>query len=383
MKIKQLFFKETKMIKLKNLWKIALATMTMSAMLVACDTTSDGGSTEKEVKTTQKSETGVYSYTVDIEKISNAWGGSKESPAFSILLLTDANVKAAAKKNDLKASPLTAPELQIAALGNVAIADTSKKGDFAVYGLNSVVNPNDQTKDMYLYYDGVAATVTDTTVTVTVDMNKLTTTQLKALWSANGEGKECVVGDADSNANVKEEEIDLADYKPYVLALDGRYKDEAGNFVEVDSENKVMTAWSADLMVMQPATTALPANLTKNAPEAPNCNALTCIAGSLNGWNEKDLLTDKKYTFTYTTDLHQKGENNVDTKTVQFAFTNGTWTFKACGAKVTALNSEVKLVENNDANITLPASILTAGKEYVIELIVKGGHDAYVKVTAK
>jgi hypothetical protein len=31
------------MIKLKNLWKIALATMTMSAMLVACDTTSDDG----------------------------------------------------------------------------------------------------------------------------------------------------------------------------------------------------------------------------------------------------------------------------------------------------------------------------------------------------
>ena len=365
------------MIKLKNLWKIALATMTMSAMLVACDTTSDGGSTEKEVKTTQKSETGVYSYTVDIEKISNAWGGSKKSPAFSILLLTDANVKAAAKKNDLKASPLTAPEYQVAAYGNVAITATDKAGDYAVYGLSSVVNPDDKTKDMYLYYDGVAATVTDTTVTVTVDMNKLSKTQLKALWLADEE-KECVVGDAD----VKEADVNLADYKPYVLALDGRYKDEAGNFVEVESENKVMTAWNADLMVMQPAT-ALPANPTKNAPEAPNCNALTCIAGSLNSWNEKDLLTDKKYTFTYTTDLHQKDANGGDTKTVQFAFTNGSWAFKACGAKVTTLDSEVKLVENNDANITLPASILTAGKEYVIELIVKGGHEAYVKVTAK
>lgn len=35
------------MIKLKNLWKIALATMAMSAMLVACDTGSDGESTEE------------------------------------------------------------------------------------------------------------------------------------------------------------------------------------------------------------------------------------------------------------------------------------------------------------------------------------------------
>ena len=34
------------MIKLKNLWKIALATMAMSAMLVACDT----GSTDTEEK---------------------------------------------------------------------------------------------------------------------------------------------------------------------------------------------------------------------------------------------------------------------------------------------------------------------------------------------
>ena len=34
------------MIKLKNLWKVALATMAMSAMLVACDSTSN---TEDEV----------------------------------------------------------------------------------------------------------------------------------------------------------------------------------------------------------------------------------------------------------------------------------------------------------------------------------------------
>jgi hypothetical protein len=361
------------MIKLKNLWKIALATMTMSAMLVACDTTSDGGSTEKEVKTTQKSETGVYSYTVDIEKISNAWGGSKESPAFSILLLTDANVKAAAKKNDLKASPLTAPEYQVAAFGNVKIKSTKEAGDFAVYGQTSVVNPADKTKDMYVYYDGVAATVTGTTVTVTVDMNKLTKTQLKALWNS-GEG-ECTVGDADSDADVKEADVNLADYKPYVLALDGRYKDEAGNFVEVDSENKVMAAWNADLMVMQPAT-ALPANLTKNAPaEAPNCNALTSIAGTMTSANWDHLpLKDKKFTFT-------AAEKN------EFKLSNGTWDY-AVGApekaQITTLGTEFKLEEGaNPANITFKNGVLTAGKEYVIELIVKDGHDAYVKVTAK
>ena len=41
---KIIFFKETKMIKLKNLWKVVLALMVMSAMLVACDTgSSDSG----------------------------------------------------------------------------------------------------------------------------------------------------------------------------------------------------------------------------------------------------------------------------------------------------------------------------------------------------
>ena len=368
------------MIKLKNLWKIALAAMTMSTMLVACEEAS--GSSEVEVKTTQKSETGVYSYTVDIEKISNAWGGSKKSPAFSILLLTDANVKAAAKKNNLKASPLTAPELQIAALGNVAIADTSQKGNFAVYGLNSVVSPNDQTKDMYLYYDGVAATVTDTTVTVTVDMNKLTTTQLKALWSANGEEKECVVGDADSNADIKEEEINLADYKPYVLALDGRYKDGEA-FVEVDSENKVMTAWNADLMVMQPAT-ALPANLTKNAPEAPNNNALTSIAGSICGWDlPHQLLTDYSYTFTYTKECHQLDADKKDTGNVEFKFSVGDWAYAIGGAKITKLGQEEKLPNGDNISIPNAAKLLTEGKEYTITLKVTGPHDASVVVAEK
>ena len=65
------------MIKLKNLWKIALAAMTMSAMLVACEEPSKGGSDTNEdtnkVVLAEGGE-GVYSYTVNIADISGAWG---------------------------------------------------------------------------------------------------------------------------------------------------------------------------------------------------------------------------------------------------------------------------------------------------------------------
>ena len=360
------------MIKLKNLWKIALATMAMSAMLVACDTTSGGGSTEKEkVKTTQKSETGIYSYTVDIEKISNAWGGSKESPVFSILLLTDANVKAAVKKGDFKASPITNPEYQLAAFDNAKIQSTKEAGDYAVFGLKAIVDPSDKTKDMYVYYDGVAATIKDNTVIVTVNMNKLIKTQLKALWAKDGE---CVVGDADSNADIKEADVNLADYKPYVLALDGRYKDDEGNFVEVESENKVMTVWNTDLMVMKPITTSFPANLIKNAPPAPTCNDLNSVAGTMNNWTHAALINNA-VNFTAT---EKDGKTNVE-----FAFTSGNWDFKACGVEIKNLDEEYELKEGNDAtNITFAAGVLTTESEYTATLRVAGNHEAYVKVTA-
>ena len=75
------------MIKLKNLWKIALATMTMSAMLVACDTeSSDNG---KKNDDSGLGLTGVYSYTVNRNDIAAAWRGSVDSPIFSVMFLDE------------------------------------------------------------------------------------------------------------------------------------------------------------------------------------------------------------------------------------------------------------------------------------------------------
>ena len=125
------------MIKLKNLWKIALAAMTMSAMLVACEEPSKGGSDTNEdtnkVVLAEGGE-GVYSYTVNIADISGAWGGSKESPAFSVVLLTDEGLEKCIAEANFTVNPATAPEYQIGAFGNMKIADTSVTGVFAPYG---------------------------------------------------------------------------------------------------------------------------------------------------------------------------------------------------------------------------------------------------------
>ena len=332
------------MIKLKNLWKIALAAMTMSTMLVACDTTTE----EKKANTD-----GVYSYTVNIADISSAWGGSKKSPAFSVVLLSDANKDLVVAAKNLKVSPITDPEYQIACWDNMQIADTSTDGVFAPYGKAAV-------DDVYQYYDGVAATITAETFTLFVDMNKIVKTQLKALWEGDSE---CIVGGkkADgTDVDVLEADVDLTGYKPYVIALASKDNDE---------DNYVVSAWNADLMAMAASSVAYPDVKKEGAPVVPVCTDLKAYAGTMNEWGHANL-TDKAFTFTAA-----GGD--------AFAFTVGGWAFKACGAVVDALDKEIKLVENSNDNITFAEGVLTAGTEYTATLIFKGKHEAYVKVSAK
>ena len=328
------------MIKLKNLWKIALATMTMSAMLVACDTgSSDSGNKSEEESL---GGVGVYSYKVNIADISKAWGGSPESPAFSVMLLNETTLEACKAAANFKVATAAEPEYQIGAYGNLKIADTSKTGDFVVYGQNAV-------EDVYQYYTGVVATIDDSIFTLTVDMTKLVKTELKGLWKDTGNGDEAVM--------TADDLVDLTGYKPYVLALGA-------------GEGALMNAWSADLMAMEEGAT-FPANAKKDAPVVPTCKDLDSYNGSMVGWAETHTaLTDNAFTFTAA------GED-------QFAFTIGDWGFKVCGVEVTELGKEFKLVEGADANITFAAGVLTAGTEYTATLVVKGNHEAYVKVSAK
>ena len=285
-----------------------------------------------------ESGSGVYSYTLDIEDISNAWGGSTVSPAFSVVLLTDEQVEVCKTVNDFKQASADNPEYQLAAYGDMSIADTSKTGDYAVYGRNPV-------NDVYHYYNGVAATITDKTFTLTVDMTKIVKTDLKALWAPVEEKK---LTDDDI--------VDLTGRKPYVIAL--------GDYL-VDEDNYVFSAWSASVMKMEEGAT-FPTELIEDVPKIPTCYDLNFVAGYMTNWAHT-ALENNTFTFTAT------GEDD-------FSFTVGSWDFKACGAVVDALDKEIKLPKNADDNITFANGVLSIGLEYIVTLIVKDKHEAYVKV---
>ena len=191
--------------------------------------------------------TGVYSYTLNLNDISNAWNGSPNNPNFSIVLLTDTQVKASVNKFNFSSYAY-----QFYSYGDMGVGNPIMPGNYAVYGKNCYENSE------YKYYSGVAATVTDTALEVFVDMSQIMKAELKFFNS-----------DTESEANLVTENmpVDLTDYKPYVFALiDG----------EKDPDNYVMTneTWNADLMKMTAGAT-FPTNLQQSAPTTGNTNSVT------------------------------------------------------------------------------------------------------------
>ena len=287
---------------------------------------------------------GVYSYTLNIEDISGAWGGTTVSPAFSVVLLTDEGLAKCVAEKNFKVNPATAPEYQLGAFGSMKIKDTAEKGTFRVYGANPV-------DDVYQYYNGVAATVTDTTFTLFVDMEELAITDLKALWEGDSE-----------KVMTNDDIVDFTGYKPYVVALGLEANDET---------NFKLNAWCADVMAMTDGVT-FPAGAVENAPIAPSANAINCIVGSVTSWDHTPM-TDNKYTFTA-----EGGD--------VFSFTMGNWAYRFADAVVDALDKEVALTEyygGDPAFVTFADGVLTAGTEYVVTFIPVEGHKANVKVSKK
>lgn len=304
-----------------------------------------------EVSELAKGGEGVYSYTVNIEDISSAWAGTTASPAFTIMLLTDEQLENCKAEENFCVAFADTPEYQIYAYGNMKLADTSDTGNFAIYGQNVV-------DDVFQYYTGVAATVTETTLTVTIDMTKLIKTDLKANC------REYPAGVFMTNDDI----IDLTGYKPYILALGSE---------DTDPDNYQMTGWIADLMAMAPGATFPAGELIKGAPVVPTCYNLTHYAGTMSGWVHEELI-DNAFDFTFTVDSEITLPQNP-----AFAFSNGSWDFKACGVEIDALDTEFQLREGDDDNIIFADGVLTTGETYTVTLIVKGNHEAYVKVSKK
>ena len=180
----------------------------------------------------------VYTYKLNIEDISGTWGGTTKSPMFSIIFMTDEQVEASKNYGEFNFSDKA---YQIFSYANMKIADTNQTGDYAVYGSLPV-------DDEYQYYTGVAATVTDTTFELLLDVSKLKKTEIKWFNSENASGE--TLTDSDT--------LDLTDYKPYVIAL--------GTEIN-DPDNYVMTVWGADIMTMTPSTMSFPTDLEYTAPK--------------------------------------------------------------------------------------------------------------------
>ena len=344
------------MIKLKNLWKIALATMAMSAMLVACDTTSGGGSdngeSSEEKKILAPGGEGVYSYTLNVADIAGAWGGNAKAPVFSVVLLTDAQFAACKTAGDFKLAPADAPEYQIAAYDNMKVLSTEDSGNYAIYGANPV-------NDVFQYYDCAVATIDDDGIfTLTVDMTKIYMTDLKALWTGGGEG-----------FMTNDDMVDLTGYKPYVIALGQSAK---------DTDNYVFTAWSADVMKMKAGAT-LPANPTKNAPVVPKVSEMKVVCSNLG--NVAITFSGDVATFEFTFDSAKLADWGDPKGLLQFGVCSDEgWAEKYTGAEIKALDKEVALVYNAGNNNKVAADVLEEGKTYVVTINAK---NKTVKVSAK
>ena len=253
---------------------------------------------------------GVYKYSINIEDIpeSGPWNGSRTSPAFSILLLTEKLIDASIKHGDFYFSN-DAYQIQTRASENLRITDTSKTGNYAVYGEVPTNIDSIPENDKYKYYSGVAATVTDTTLEIFVDMSKIVKTELKVFRKSES-------STAQEEFVTENTLIDLTDYKPYIIAL--------------GTKGSLFTSltWGADLMAMTGYAT-FPTNLQQSAPTTKNTNEV------------KEL--------TATAD---------DVGTVIAGLSAGTYTLKVTGAITNTTISQIATAMNNNtkAKINLDLS---------------------------
>ena len=188
------------MIKLKNLWKVALSTVAMASMLVACDTSS----TEEEVTPgTYTAGTGVYQFNAPKSTIGatyNNWGG------FGILLAKEdqiAKLDSNGWYHPQGVGTFAVPTAQLTCGGNLKFAKyATAKGNAEVTSSGKVLN-------------SVWATLTENEFTIHVDMSKILLDDTAVEVKVFGDGNEFMGDDwLKSGRN-----LDLTGYKPYIIAL--------------------------------------------------------------------------------------------------------------------------------------------------------------------
>lgn len=241
------------MIKLKNLWKVALATMAMSAMLVACDT---GSTDEEETEGKHTAGTGVYELKAPKSKIGktfNSWSG------FGVLLLKEDQVEEFSKDLYPQRDGTSAkPMFQLTTAGK-----NLKFPKYATAKGNAEVTSGDDV------LSSAWATLTDNDFTFYVDMSAIKREEVKIL--ANG---------GETQAKGSSIDTDLTGYKPYVVALfDEPEEDDKNPVYDVaDVENGVVKKtyakyaaycnWGAGIWEMTTSTATKPTSFGEFIAEA-------------------------------------------------------------------------------------------------------------------
>ena len=364
------------MIKLKNLWKIALATMAMSTMLVACDTAKeddDKGSKDDVVDTTvyvkypteaKVSDNGVYTAKLVKEGVSlDQWAAADGKEKIKVVLAPKAVVAKIIDKTIKTENDLFTDENKCYVYANNDVGN----GTFT--STNVAEGTYVQPAGIEEKFVGLVITKdADGNYIVKFDINKINTNILLAKSSADstiGKDGESNV-DADTDVWNAVDKL-KTDYIPMVLG---------SVTANIGPAKYPFSIWNAGVAIMKPSTDAYPTEkITEEVPGIPFTSAdITSIVGEAIGWDHSEKLNDDlEYVFT------AKGAGDT------IAFTDGTWDYRFSDTVVDALDKEVKLTEHvggDPAHVTFKDGVLEAGKKYTVSFIIVDDHNANIKVSA-
>ena len=264
----------------------------------------------------------IYSYTVNIDDIYTAYKEYGYLAVFPVYFLTAEQVRLCQDTGGFNTDII---EDKLYYAFHVFIPDTVKIGNYGVLG--QLQNSNDLKTN---FLNGIAATVTDTTLTITVDMAKIEQTQL--IPSIGG-------------TITKDDIVDLTGYRPYIVGL-GDKTTNPDDFV------------AEELMKMTPTAT-FPTDI-QYVPVS--CYKLVSYFTG----QDSGILSDNSFIF-------------MGDASFTFAFVDNVWITAYGGVEIDSLDKEIRLVDGG--MISFADGVLTDGKAYIATLIVKGDQEAYVKVT--
>ena len=306
--------------------------------------------------------TGVYNYTINIDALNNT---GKNYPEFSIFLMTDGQIesmKSDGNKNVGKSEFLdatkTEPVYQICSYGEMG-ADTTKTGDYAVWGRTPVNGKLE-------YYEGISVSIEGTNFIVTVDMTKLANGELKSYL----DGKETYMTDDDT--------VTLSDYKPYIsMSLD--YKGETYN-------SHIVLLSFGDMyerLYGMNSGASFPTNLKEDAPAVPTFYDFTYFFTNISSQYYMELKNNA-YTFVAPEDVAEVVFGFITYNPYESAESYPVFRSQIGGEAIESLNKNFPLDDlyapKND-NFQIKSGVLTAGNIYTITLDIRGNNEAYAKVS--